>query len=97
MPAPEKKDPRILTRNTDLEDIILYLNPYDAEKDSIEIIEDGVEYHDKPGPWNFKNVGHTVNRAIRIPYTFIWKNPTTKEKIKIRDYFLIGFEGGGAY
>lgn len=43
------------------------------------------------GNWNFKGVGRHVEKAIRIPYTYV------KNGVTIRDYILIGFEGGGAY
>ena len=44
------------------------------------------------GNWNFKGVPHFIEKAIRIPYTYVDANHVT-----IQDYLLIGFEGGGAY
>jgi len=44
------------------------------------------------GNWNFKGVPHFIEKAIRIPYTYVDANNVT-----IQDYLLIGFEGGGAY
>lgn len=44
------------------------------------------------GNWNFKGVPHFIEKAIRIPYTY-----TDAQGVKIRDYLLIGYEGGGAY
>jgi hypothetical protein len=42
--------------------------------------------------WSFKGVPHYIERAIRIPYTYVDENGIT-----IRDYILIGYAGGGAY
>lgn len=44
------------------------------------------------GTWNFKGVPHHIEKAIRIPYTYVDTNGVT-----IQDYLLIGYEGGGAY
>jgi hypothetical protein len=44
------------------------------------------------GNWNFKGVPHHVEKAIRVSYTY-----TDENGVKIRDYLLIGYEGGGAY
>jgi len=42
--------------------------------------------------WSFKGVPHYIERALRIPYTY-----TDENGVDIRDYILIGYEGGGAY
>jgi hypothetical protein len=44
------------------------------------------------GTWTFKDTPHYIERAIRIAYTY-----TDAEGVTIRDYLLIGYEGGGAY
>lgn len=44
------------------------------------------------GNWTFKGVPHYIEKAIRIPYTYVDANNVT-----IQDYLLIGYEGGGAY
>lgn len=44
------------------------------------------------GNWNFKGIPHHIEKAIRIPYTY-----TDDNGVRIRDYLLIGYEGGGAY
>jgi hypothetical protein len=51
-----------------------------------------VEQQFDVGNWNFKGVPHFIEKAIRIPYTYVDANNVT-----IRDYLLIGYEGGGAY
>lgn len=58
----------------------------------------GSELHDKPGQWKFKYADHYVNRAMRVPYMYYQKSKADpKVGILIRDYFLIGFEGGAGY
>jgi hypothetical protein len=44
------------------------------------------------GNWNFKGVPHYIEKAIRIPYTYV-----DADNVTIKDYLLIGYEGGGAY
>ena len=51
-----------------------------------------IEQQFDSGNWNFKGVPHFIEKAIRIPYTYVDANNVT-----IRDYLLIGYEGGGAY
>jgi hypothetical protein len=60
-----------------------------------------IETHAEPGNWSFKGSPHYIERAVRIPYMY-YKKESDKESDKepavlIKDYFLIGFEGGGAY
>jgi len=103
--AAQAKPKAILSTGTDLGSLIVRLSPYTFAppppgKDLFTIQEDGVEYQEKPGAWYFKGAAHNLARSVRIPYTFYWKNPAADAKadpIEIRDYFLIGFEGGGAY
>jgi len=97
----------ILSTGEDLGSLILNLTPYkfapDPDpkcKDLFHIDWQGVEYQEKPGTWSFKGQTHALARTARIPYWFYWVNhnaPAKTPPIKIRDYFLIGFEGGGAY
>jgi hypothetical protein len=44
------------------------------------------------GHWYFKGVPRTVELALRIPYTYV-----DDAGVTIKDYLLIGYEGGGAY
>lgn len=58
----------------------------------------GSEMHEKPGEWKFKYADHYVARALRIPYMYY--KPLESDDTKgflVRDYFLIGFEGGMGY
>lgn len=59
----------------------------------------GIEHHEQPGDWKFKEADHYVQRAIRIPYKYYKRSglhPST-EGVIVKDYFLIGFEGGHGY
>lgn len=56
--------------------------------DPIPIVEQQIDV----GTWNFKGMPHYIEKAIRIPYTYVDANGVT-----IQDYLLIGYEGGGAY
>lgn len=79
-------------------DVITKANPYTGagtgatgpiyEPDATLVIEQQLDV----GTWNFKGVPHFIEKAIRIPYTYIDVNG-----VQIRDYLLIGYEGGGAY
>jgi hypothetical protein len=51
-----------------------------------------VEQQLEVGHWHFKGVPYFIEKALRIPYTYVDKNG-----VHIKDYLLIGFEGGGAY
>jgi hypothetical protein len=56
------------------------------------------EMHEKPGTWKFKYAEHYVQRAVRIPYLYYRKSETDETiGMLVKDYFLVGFEGGGAY
>ena len=74
-----------------LEYVIEKANPYTVG--AAPTYEDPivVEVQKDVGDWYFKGVGHHVEKAIRIPYTY------TKNNVIVRDYLLIGYEGGGAY
>ena len=95
------------SNGTDLGNLILSLSPYafqpdpGGSSDRIWIDSDNVEYQEKPGNWYFKGATHNIARSVRIPYRFYWANqqanPGTPPVVEIKDYFLIGFEGGGAY
>jgi hypothetical protein len=96
----------ILSKSQDLGWLILNLTPYKFQpnpdpkkKDLFYIDWQGIEYQEKPGVWTFKGQSHALARSARIPYWFFWRNDTAPSApvIPIRDYFLVGFEGGGAY
>jgi hypothetical protein len=56
------------------------------------------ELQENPGNWKFKYGELYVKRAIRIKYMYYKvsdADPT--QGMLVNDYFLIGFEGGGAY
>ena len=58
----------------------------------------GSEMHEKVGQWKFKYAEHYVARAIRVPYMYY--KPSTSfpsQGVLVKDYFLIGFEGGMGY
>ena len=66
----------------------------------------GIEVHERPGKWTFKYADHYVHRGLRIPYMYYKDSGMTetdaqgvvrKKLALVRDYFLIGFEGGVAY
>lgn len=58
----------------------------------------GTEMHEKVGQWKFKYADHYVARAIRIPYMYYKKSLAyPKTGVLVRDYFLVGFEGGMGY
>ncbi len=76
-----------------LEQVIRNANPYiqlpgDPRYENPIVIEQQLDV----GHWNFKDVSHFIEKAIRIPYTY-----TDDNGVLIRDYLLIGYEGGGAY
>ena len=78
-----------------LEELIAAANPYLPTANSTTpgydpsiIIEQQLDV----GGWNFKRVPHHIEKAIRIPYTYY-----DDQGVQIRDYLLIGYEGGGAY
>jgi hypothetical protein len=56
------------------------------------------ELEEEPGQWKFKYADHYVERGLRVPYLYYRKSEADPSKgILVKDYFLIGFEGGGAY
>jgi hypothetical protein len=56
------------------------------------------EMQDQGAQWKFKYADHFVQRALRIPYMYYRKSAVDPTQgMLIRDYFLVGFEGGGAY
>jgi hypothetical protein len=58
----------------------------------------GAELQERPGNWKFKYAEHYVRRAIRMPYLYYQVSDTDPTHgTLVKDYFLIGFEGGGAY
>jgi hypothetical protein len=79
---------------TTLEELIRAMNPYKSQGD-FEVDFEGVEYAEKPGSWYFKGAAEPIARAVKIPYTFVWR--VNGQDVTIRDYLLVGFEGGGAY
>jgi len=85
------EDPTMPPPTCPLEYVIEKANPYTVG--AAPTYEDPivVEVQKDVGNWYFKGVGHHVEKAIRIPYTY------TKNNVVIRDYLLIGYEGGGAY
>ncbi len=101
-PAKSSKNSlRIFSNGQDLGDLILSLSPYTFQKvgnnDLYEIKGDAIEFQESPGNWTFKGAPHNIARSVRIPYTFYWLNKATNSTIEVRDYFLVGFEGGGSY
>lgn len=54
--------------------------------------EDPVEVQKDLGTWQFKGVPHYIEKAYKIPYTYVDINGHS-----IRDYILVGYAGGGAY
>jgi hypothetical protein len=78
-----------------LEQLIAAANPYLPTDNSSTpdyetpiIIEQQLDV----GGWSFKGVPHHIEKAIRIPYTYY-----DDHGVQVRDYLLIGYEGGGAY
>lgn len=51
-----------------------------------------VEQQVQLGTWAFKGVPYYIEKALKIPYTYLDAHGVTVE-----DYLLIGFAGGGAY
>ena len=72
-------------------------NPANADAKFSLDTRDG-ELHEEPGNWKFKYAEHYVERAVRIPYLYYKKSDTDESiGILVKDFFLVGFEGGGAY
>ena len=58
----------------------------------------GAEMHEKPGLWKFKYGDHYIARGIRVPYMYYSPSPADPNTgMLVRDYFVIGFEGGAGY
>lgn len=58
----------------------------------------GTELAESPGHWEFKYAQHYVARAIRVPYMYYKRSDADPlVGLLVRDYFLIGFEGGAVY
>ena len=51
-----------------------------------------VEQQADVGTWAFKGVAYHIEKALKIPYTYLDSN-----SVLVEDYLLIGFAGGGAY
>ncbi|HUO65506.1 MAG TPA: hypothetical protein VMT97_17445 [Terriglobales bacterium] len=69
--------------------LIVDENPYTS---GTVTIEDVVEVQVELGTWPFKGTPHYIEKAIRVSYTY-----TDASLHTVRDYILIGLEGGGAY
>jgi len=54
--------------------------------------EAAVEVQADLGTWQFKGVPYYIEKAYKIPYTYVDAAGHT-----IRDYILVGYAGGGAY
>jgi len=82
---------QLVTNPTDIADVTKVDPPY-------MLNPPGCEMHEKTGQWKFKYADHYVARAVRVPYMYYQKSKSDpKTGILIRDYFLIGFEGGMGY
>ncbi len=77
------------------QEVVERANPYTP------IMADGIMQFESPiiieqqvhsGNWAFKGVPYYIEKAIKIPYTYVDAHGNTVE-----DYLLIGFAGGGAY
>ena len=82
----------------DLGKLIFDANPYikatgmPPHKVALEFMFDETEIDEKGNQWNFKGASSYVGTVLRIPYCY--KNA---DGLTIRDYLLVGFEGGGGY
>ena len=78
----------------DLGQLIFDENPYSSLQTTapkkFELMVDETEVDYKGLEWYFKNGDNYVKKALRIPY--IYKDANNHV---IRDYLLIGYEGGG--
>jgi len=79
-------DPKVLGQ------LIFDENPYSTQvpPKSYKVIIEETEVAYRELEWYFKNGENYVAKALRIPYTY-----TDKNGHEIRDYLLIGYEGGG--
>ena len=80
-------DPKVLGQ------LIFDETPYSNQvaPKQFEIMIDETEVDYKGLEWYFKNGENYVKKALRIPYSYMDKNGH-----EIRDYLLIGYEGGGS-
>lgn len=80
----------------DLGQLIFDSNPYvkatgaPPHKKQQEFMFDAVEVDYRSYQWTFKGGSSYIQKALRIPYCYI-----DDDGIEIRDYLLVGFEGGG--
>ena len=79
-------DPKVLGQ------LIFDETPYSTQvpPKQFEVMLDETEVDYKALEWYFKNGDNYVKKALRIPY--IYKDANNHV---IRDYLLIGYEGGG--
>lgn len=77
----------------DLGKLIFEANPYipKGAPKNFEFMFKDTEMSYKGMQWYFKNGSNYVGKAMRIPYCF-----TDEDGIEVKDYLLIGFEGGGS-
>ena len=82
-----------LTDPKDLGQLIFDENPYStqASPKQFEVMLNETEMSYRGMQWYFKNGSNYVAKALRIPYCY-----KDKDGHEIRDYLLIGYEGGGA-
>ena len=71
--------------------IIFNENPYSTTVGDITV-HDVIEVQTELGTWAFKGQPHYIERALRLSYTYVDAYGS-----KVRDYILVGYEGGGAY
>lgn len=71
--------------------IILNENPYSTITGAITV-DNVVEVQTELGNWTFKGGPHYIERALKLSYTYVDAYGAT-----VRDYILVGYEGGGAY
>ena len=76
----------------DLGQLIFDETPYSTQVSpkQFEVMLNETEVDYKGLEWYFKNGDNYVKKALRIPYCY-----TDKNGHEIRDYLLIGYEGGG--
>ena len=81
-------------------------SPYHSKDDEpfgFRIDFKDVEMEEQPGKWNFRYADHYIKRSLRVPYYYTssqMKNVApilATDPFAIRDYFLVGFEGGSGY